>query len=192
MNIREFTQNLQTLYAEMSQEFSAYQEQSGLHCLSGCGQCCLNPEVEASVLEMLPLALRLHRENKLEEWIERLENVEGKPCLLYEAHSPDGKQGRCGAYEGRPSLCRMFGVSGYYNKHRKVTLSICRYIRAENPELSQQKEAEATAENTPMLVQWSYRLTQLDPALIQDRMPINQALKKALEKVALYALYQED
>jgi hypothetical protein len=34
-------------------------------------------------------------------------------------------------------------------------------------------------------------MAQIDPALIQDRMPINLALKKALERVALYAQYQE-
>ena len=42
-----------------------------------------------------------------------------------------------------------------------------------------------------MLITWSYRLAQIDPGLIQDRMPINQALKKALERIALYAQYQE-
>lgn len=192
MNIREFGQNLQTLYDEMSQEFSSFQQESGLHCLPGCGNCCTNPEIEASVLEMLPLALRLHQEGKLEEWIERLEDVEGRPCLFYEAHSADGMRGRCGIYQERPSVCRMFGVAGYYDKHRQVTLSICKHIRAEYPELSEKKETEATPDNTPMLVQWTYRLSQLDPALIQNRMPINQAIKQALEKVALYALYQPD
>jgi hypothetical protein len=33
-----------------------------------CGKCCNNPEVEASVIEMLPLALRMYDEGKLEFW----------------------------------------------------------------------------------------------------------------------------
>jgi uncharacterized protein len=82
-------------------------------------------------------------------------------------------------------------VAGYFNKHQEVSLSICKFIREHYPQLSQERQSQATAENTPMLVHWSYRLSQLDPNLIQDRMPVNQALKKALEKVALYALYQE-
>lgn len=171
--------------------FSNYQQASGLHCLEGCGQCCKNPEVEASVLEMLPLALRFYDEGQLEVWLEKLGRAQNEACLLYVSHSPDGKLGRCGAYQERPSLCRMFGVAGYYNKHREVVLSVCKYIKEQYPQLTQERESAATPENTPMLVQWAYKLTQLDPALIQDRMPVNQALKKALEKVALYAQYQE-
>jgi hypothetical protein len=85
----------------------------------------------------------------------------------------------------------MFGVSGFYNKHREVTLSVCKLIREKYPELTKTREGEVSEEKTPMLITWSYRLAQIEPALIQDRMPINQAFKAALEKVALYALYQD-
>jgi len=191
MNIREFSQNLQTLYSEISEAFASFQQQSGLHCLSGCGHCCKNPQVEASILEMLPMALRFYEDNKLEEWLEKLNDAENLPCLVYQSHSSDGKLGRCGQYQERPSLCRMFGVAGYFNKHQQVTLSICKYIREQYPELTIKRESEASQEHTPMLIHWSYRLTQLEPTLIQERMPINRALKQALEKVALYAQYQE-
>lgn len=191
MNIREFSQDLQNIYDEMWKSFSDYQKASGLHCLEGCGKCCNNPEVEASVLEMLPLALRMYDENKLEEWLDKLENPSQEHCLMYQPHSPDGSKGQCGVYKERPSLCRMFGVSGFYNKHQEITLSICKLIKEKYPDLTKQRESEVDAEKTPMLITWSYRLAQLDPALIQERMPINQAFKRALEKVALYALYQE-
>jgi uncharacterized protein len=187
MNIKEFAQNLQALYDEMSDVFSHYQSQTGLKCLSGCGQCCNNPEVEASYLEMLPLALKIYEENKLEEWLEELTNNSSASCLMYQPHSEDRKLGQCGAYKERPSLCRMFGVSGYQDKYQKVILSICKHIKAENPELAQSVESQASSENTPLMIQWSYRLVQLDPALVQQRVPINQALLRALEKVALYA-----
>jgi Fe-S-cluster containining protein len=191
MNIREFCENLQNIYDEMWRTFSEYQKGTGLHCLEGCGKCCNNPEVEASVIEMLPLALRMYDEGKLEFWFEQLESTTQDHCLMYQPHSPDGSLGQCGVYKERPSLCRMFGVSGFYNKHREITLSICKLIREKYPELTQENEKLVTQEKTPMLVTWSYRLAQLDPALIQDRMPINEAFKKALEKVALYAQYQE-
>jgi Fe-S-cluster containining protein len=191
MNIREFCENLQNIYDEMWRTFSEYQKASGLHCLEGCGKCCNNPEVEASVMEMLPLALRMHDEGKLEYWIDQLEMTEQEHCLMYRPHSPDGSKGQCGVYNERPSLCRMFGVSGFYNKHREVTLSVCKLIKDKYPELLTQREKEVSEEKTPMLITWSYRLAQLDPALIQDRLPINQAFKKALEKIALYAQYQD-
>jgi hypothetical protein len=131
-------------------------------------------------------------ENKLEYWLDKIENSKQEHCLMYEPHSPDGSKGQCGVYKERPSLCRMFGVSGFYNKHREVTLSVCKLIRENQPGLAKQREQEVSEEKTPMLVTWSYRLAQLEPALIQDRLPIYQAFKGALEKVALYAQYQNE
>ena len=190
MNIREFSQDLQKIYDQMWDAFSQYQAASGLNCLVGCGKCCNNPEVEASVLEMFPLALRILDENKLEEWLDKLDNSSQDHCLMYEPHTPDGSKGQCGVYKERPSLCRMFGVAGFYNKHQEVTLSVCKLIREKYPDLTKIRESEVS-DKTPMLITWSYRLAQIDPGLIQDRMPINQALKKALERIALYAQYQE-
>lgn len=190
MNIREFAFELQNIYDEMGSSFANYQKNSGLNCLEGCGKCCTNPDIEASVLEMLPLAVRLNDENKLDEWLTKLETPAKDSCLMFEPHSEDGTKGMCGAYKERPSVCRMFGVAGYFDKHHEVTLSVCKLIREKYPELTQTRISEATAENTPVLVNWSYRMAEIDPALIQDRMPLNQALKLALEKVALYAQYQ--
>lgn len=189
MNIREFSQDLQNIYDEMWKTFSQYQSSSGLLCLEGCGKCCNNPEVEASVLEMFPLALRILDENKLEEWLGKLENSTQSHCLMYEPHTPDGSKGQCGVYKERPSLCRMFGVSGFYNKHQEVTLSVCKLIREKYPDLTKQRESEVSSK-TPMMVTGSYLLANLNPELIQDRMPINLALKRALERIALYAQYQ--
>lgn len=191
MNIREFSQDLQKIYLEMGSTFSNYQKASGLHCLEGCGKCCLKPEVEASMLEMIPLALRIYDEGKLEEWLDKLETSTQENCLLYESHSSDGSLGKCSAYVERPALCRMFGVAGFYNKHHEMKLSVCKLIREKYPELLVEQEALALEGSTPTLMNWSYRLAQIEPALIQDRLPINQALKRALEKVALYAQYQE-
>jgi len=191
MNIREFSQDLLKLYQEMADEFSTFQKSTGLNCLEGCGRCCLNPEVEASVLEMIPLALKIHDENKLEYWLAKLESVDLSTCILYQAHSPDKTKGNCGSYHERPSVCRMFGVSGYFNKYQELNLSVCKYIKDERPELLQKVIAQSHEKNTPMLIQWSYRLAQLSPELIQDKLPVSLAIKKALEKVALYAQYQE-
>lgn len=175
----------------MGKRFSDYQKASGLNCLKGCGKCCTFSEVEASAFEMIPLALKLYDENKLEEWLNKLENSQQQSCMMYRPTSPDGASGTCASYDERPSVCRMFGVAGFYNKHKDVTLSVCKLIREKYPELTKMRESEASEEKTPMLMSWSYRLANLDPRLTQDRMPINQAIKAALEKVSLYALYQE-
>jgi uncharacterized protein len=184
MNIREYVFHLKNLYADMSATFAGFQTKSGLSCLAGCGRCCLNPEIEASPLEMLPLALELYDQGLLEEWLTKLANNSQSHCLLFVASGQEG-QGFCGQYAGRPSVCRMFGVAGYFNKHQEPTLSICKSIKESN------SKDLPSALGVPMLAHWSAKLATLDPQLIQGRQPINQALKAALEKVALCAQYQK-
>jgi uncharacterized protein len=190
MNIRELSQELQKIYEDMAQTFSHYQNASGLHCLSGCGKCCTNPEIEATVLEMLPAALKIYDEQKMEEWLERLENPSSPYCLFYLPHNEDGSQGQCQSYKEGPSVCRMFAVAGYFDKQHEATLSVCKLIKEKYPDLTKLRSSEANLENTPMLASWSYQVTELNPTLSEEKMPINQALKRALEKVALYAQYQ--
>lgn len=134
-------------------------------------------------MEMIPMALRILDEGTLEEWHERLQEADGKPCLIFNGQN-------CGSYHERPSLCRMFGVAGYFNKHHQITLSICKLIKEKDPG---QTEAvlKSPAANAPVMAQWSSLLSTLDPLLAQERQPINLALKSALEKVALWSQYNE-
>jgi uncharacterized protein len=182
MNIREFSFNLQKVYNEMAETFSAYQKSTGLACLSGCGKCCMNPDIEASVLEMVPLALKIYDENNVDEWMERLERPERDYCLLFISYG-EGK-GICSSYQERPSVCRMFGVAGTYDKYKRPALSVCKYIKEAYPVLAQ------PASDTPLIPLWFSKMSSLDPELTKKKIPINDAIKEALQKVALYAQYQ--
>lgn len=188
MNIREFVFNLQKIYDEMGETFSSYQGSVGLSCPPGCGQCCLNPDVEASMLEMLPMALKIYDDGKLEDWLDRLESNQISHCLIFNYQG--GRKGQCTSYHERPSLCRMFGVSGYTDKKGEMAVSICKLIKQDFPENSQQIQQERNPK-TPKLRDWSFHLSTIHPELIQKRIPINDALKGALEKIALYAKYYE-
>lgn len=182
MNIREFAFNLQKVYAEMADTFSAYQSGTKLTCPPGCGRCCTNPEIEASVLEMIPFALKIYDEGQLEEWIQKLEERENPQCILLETDE-SGKT-KCRSYLERPSVCRIFGVAGTLNKHNEVTHSICKLLKELNADLPK------PSENTPLIPHWSAKLSALDPELMKNQMPINQAIKAALEKIAFYTQYQ--
>jgi len=192
MNIRDFSYNLLKLYEEMSDTFSSYQASTGLSCLPSCGQCCLNPEIEVSPYEMIPLALSLYDEGKLSEWVENIQTSKQKHCLIYVPGKTEG-EGKCGRYQKRPGICRMFGVSGLYDKNHEVTLSICKHIKEKH--LSNVNSTSLDSENIPMMQEWSLKLASLDPKLLQERLPINEALLKALEKVAMvmdYSLQEND
>jgi len=183
MNIREFAFNLEKVYAEMADTFSAYQSGTGLSCPPGCGRCCTNPEIEASVLEMIPFALKIYDQGQLDEWIQKLEERENPQCILLEIDESTGKT-RCISYNERPSVCRMFGVAGTYNKHQEITHSICKLIKELNTEIPTPNES------TPLIPLWSSKLTAIDPELSKNKLPINQAMKLALEKIAFYTQYQ--
>ena len=183
MNIREFTFKVKNVYDKMSETFSSYQSQTGLKCPPNCGRCCLNPDVEASVMEMLPFALKIYDEGKLDEWLVKLETTSQNHCLLFVPTGAEG-EGQCGSYNERPSVCRMFGVAGTFDKHHEVTLSICKYIKEMRPELT------TINQSTPLIPEWTSRLSTIDPELILKKVSMNKAILKALEHVAFYAQYQ--
>jgi Fe-S-cluster containining protein len=183
MNIREFSLNLQKVYAEMGETFSAYQASTGLACPPGCGKCCLNPDVEASVLEMIPLALKIYDEGKVDEWLLKLETTSQTYCLFL-TQLPGSDKSFCGSYNERPSVCRMFGIAGTFDKYHSVTHSICKHLKEIYPIIPQANK------ETPLMPLWSSRLAALDPELIQNKLPVNQALHAALEKIAFTAQYQ--
>ncbi len=187
-NIRELSLNLKKVLDDMWETFSSYQASTNLPCLEGCGKCCLNPEVDASTLEMIPMALKIYDEGKLDDWLERVEKPMPDHCIFYEQES-DWK-GRCGIYSERPALCRMFGVAGYMNKEREVTLSICKYISQKYPERVPEAKEHASLENTPVFATWTSIVSGLGTPDLNNRFPINLALKYALQKIALLAQYQ--
>ncbi len=170
----------------MSATFSQFQKSSALACVAGCGKCCQNPEVEASVLEMLPFAVKVFEEGRLEEWLTLLKARPAGSCVLF-VSTGDGGKGYCSSYRERPAVCRMFGVAGYYNKHHEVVLSVCKHIK-EAHQLSE-KEIRPHTEDVPIIAEWMTRLMSLHPELVSQKIPINQAIYGALEKVALYAQY---
>lgn len=188
MNIREFSHNLQKVYEEMGEVFANFQSQSKLPCLTGCGRCCQNPDVEASMMEMIPFALKIYDEGKLDEWIIRLENNADSPCALFQDHG--GGKGLCSFYEQRPSVCRMFGVAGYFDKTHEATLSVCKYIRETYPEITLNLLKNAP-QDIPMMANWFNHLVNIDPSVAGPKLPLNQAMLSALEKVAFLAQYQK-
>jgi Fe-S-cluster containining protein len=190
MNIRETVFNLQKVFDEMTDAFSAFQSETKLFCPPGCGKCCIHPDIESTVLESLPTALKIYREGKLDQWMEKLENS-GSRCVHWEGNFETG-MGKCTSYETRPSVCRMFGVSGTFDKNHRVTLSVCRELRKQFPEGVKSVSAESTTENTPMIPHWYARIQHLGSPEIMVRRPINQALLEALQLVGFHSQYHEN
>jgi Fe-S-cluster containining protein len=178
----------------IDEETKAFRALTGLQCPPGCGACCQNPEVEATSLEMLPIARELWQSGELGEWMERVEAVDGKGvCVFYQPDALISGNGRCGIYAWRPSLCRLFGFAAIVNKQGEPELAACKKHKEIMPEVVER--AQAAIENglpVPHFADFSMQLSNLDPHLGRERLPINQALKMAIERVGLLMQFQHD
>jgi Fe-S-cluster containining protein len=179
---------VQAIYRRLDRKLTAFRRRSGLACLPGCGECCRSTEVEATVLELLPLALDLCRRGKAEETLDRLrDGGEPERCLLF-SELPLGRfGGHCTAYSRRPLLCRLFGFSTVENREDRPELVACRLVRASDPARTGNAAAAAAQGRmaAPLMRDFSLAVYRLDPVLGSGALPINAALHQALERVAL-------
>ena len=170
----------------MSSAFTSAQTQNNLQCPSDCGRCCQNPSIEASVFEMLPMALYLHDNNLTDTYLEKIDQAmnTNQYCIGI-------LNNRCQLHQFRPTICRMFGVSGHLDKNRKIQASICKVLKEVNPQDSHKVILDPENHNLPIMTHWSSKLLTLEPELLSDKMHINLALRKAIHKVELYISYAE-
>ena len=176
---------IRRIYQEIDQQIAFFQNTTDLHCLECCGSCCESLEVEATVTELLPLAEEIFqssRQDSLAELIEQNEKKNNPACVLYRPDPLIPGNGRCGQYPLRPLVCRLFGFAGRYSKSQKPEFSTCKKIKAQDPEkVSAAQELIRAGLNMPIYQSSFIRLASLQPGLGFQRLPVNRALKRALE-----------
>ena len=188
--LRELARLVEAVYDDIDQTFGSYQKRSGLHCRQGCGACCNNPDIEASELEMLPLAIWLYDQGQAEAVLATLDTYSGFHCIHYVRTSLDGQDGYCGIYAHRPGLCRTFGAAAVSGK-QGLRLSVCRVIKQSLPD--KYAAALIARENPPpQMAHAKSHITQLDYQLGKQDLPINQALRNALQRVLNSAFYCDE
>ena len=182
MDLVTLSDEIQRHYEAMALRFSEAQRTSGLACPPGCGQCCSVPTVEASVFEMLPMALALYHQGRAPQVLEHILETRPSSCVMYRPSSSDKSQGQCSMYRERPSVCRMFAVAALPGKHPgERSLSICHVLKAQHPHWP-----KIDPHTLPLINEAYAQLSHLHPELTKDRGPISVTLGKALEKVLFY------
>lgn len=169
---------VQEVYQISGSTFNSFQEKSGLTCLSGCGKCCLNPDITATMLEMLPIALDLIEKREDQEVYQILES-EVKQCIFYEKHDSSGTKGKCTIYNFRPSICRSFGASARFKKDGQKDWIVCKLIK----EKDIKKLDKVNINEAPIMGHFASQISVLDTDLGSKSYPINTALKLMLEKL---------
>lgn len=177
------------VYTRLDKEIEKMQKSSGLHCLSGCGECCKKPDIECTPLEFLPLALELYDEGKAEEAWEELQGKKKDLCYVFRPHITNFG-GLCNAYPNRGLICRLFGFTARTNKEGQRELVTCKFIKEQQAEAFNHVVAELKeGKKIPVMSQYYTRLTSIDPSLSEFH-PINTAIQKALEIVMHYYAYR--
>ena len=193
MSLEAKVRLVEGLFEQLDLEIAQFQNQTKLHCLAGCGKCCTNPTMEASPLEFLPWAFHLFLIGKAEDTYKELCTKEKHSvCHIY---SPlnliDFTLGKCGEYKYRGLICRLFGYAATKDKYGQQRLVTCKIIKENQQQFY--NEALENIKNglyVPLFTDYYMQLNQIDFHLGNVVVPINKALKLALEEVLQYYAYR--
>tara|TARA_R110002051_G_scaffold212056_1_gene277202 strand:+ start:2958 stop:3566 length:609 start_codon:yes stop_codon:yes gene_type:complete len=192
MSIEKKVRAVELLYAGLDHEIAAFQSQTALHCKAGCGKCCTHAEVDASPLEFLPWAFHLFLNGTALKTLEELKTKSSPICHIYQPLSVvDSSSGKCSDYIYRGLICRLFGYGANRDKFGEMRLATCKIIKegqAENYEAA--KKAMSEGLYVPIFTDYYMNLSQIDFRLGNVILPINKALRQAIEEVLQYYAYR--
>ncbi|WP_448522495.1 YkgJ family cysteine cluster protein [Pseudothermotoga sp.] len=160
------------------EELDSVHDAIGVSC-KGCRECCKTAayNIEATILEFVPLALHLIETGQFDVWLEKVHRVTPNDrCVLFVDESIK-IEGGCSFHRYRPLLCRLFSAS--YVQRKDAEIFSCRFLKRE---LSLKKSLLVNAQT------YFDRLYDIDPYLAVQRRDINTAFREALEYVGMKLL----
>lgn len=192
MTIEYKVRQVEALFDRLEIEIKGFQTQTHLHCNAGCGKCCSKSNIDASPLEFLPWAFHLFLNGKAEETLTELSNASSSNCLLYRPLSVlEHHKGSCSNYRYRGLICRLFGYAANTDKFGKLRLATCKIIKEEQQENFIAAEASINkGKYVPVFTDYYMQLAQIDLRMGIILLPINEALKIAIEEVLHYYAYR--
>lgn len=192
MSVVRKVRAVEKVFMALDSEISSFQEYSKISCLTGCGKCCFKPDIEATPLEFLPLALDLLENREIESFYDRLISKEDSYCILFNQHSKATDKGACAQYHYRGLICRLFGYSAMKGRDGLKKYVTCKVIKeSQADQVAQVQEAIVEGAEIPLMSDYYFRLRSIDPDLGTTRYPINEAMRKALEHVMAYYSYRK-
>ena len=190
MSIERRVQLVENLFDQLTQESAQFAKSSGIGCVAGCGKCCTYPDIEASPLEFLPWAFHLFLNGEAEKTLNLLNKTYNSTCLIYKPLSVID-QGRCSSYKYRGLICRLFGFAANTDKYGNLRMATCKIIKdGQTDAYNSTVEAMAKGLYVPVFTEYYMQLSQIDFHLGNIILPINKALKMALEEVLHYYAYR--
>ena len=192
MTIEQRVVLVEKLFQNLDVEIKEFQSHTKLSCVAGCGKCCNHPEIDASPLEFLPWAFHLFLNGEAEKVLNTLNKSDVNRCFIYNPLSLlDKNKGNCSSYQYRGLICRLFGFGANTDKYGQLRLATCKIIKEEQAE-NYNKSTELINKGLPVPIFTDYymNLSQIDFQLGNVIVPINKALKLAIEEVLQYYAYR--
>jgi uncharacterized protein len=192
LSIARKAKAVEKLYIELDAEITAFRKETGISCISGCGKCCLKPDIEATILEFIPLAYHLFKDGKAEEILEKLRtDTQNNICINFTLFVVGSGSGMCSSYVHRGLICRLFGYSARIDKNGNKQFITCKPIKETQAE-SYNNAVKRVADNMyiPVMSNYYYKLKSIDHRLAEKFYPINTAIKLAIEHVIMYYIYR--
>lgn len=177
---------VERIFKLLDKETEKFGQLTGIKCLNNCNLCCMKKGLETNVLEFLPFANYLVKNNLHEAALELLE-TDPEFCINLDMNQLPGKAAGCSMYEHRGLICRLFGSSAHRDKNHKLAVYSCSYMKAEYPaEFKLTNERINTCMKMPVVTDYYYQIFFIDSQLANDYNPINVSIRKAIERVAYY------
>ena len=173
------------IYNKLDGHLARFRKQSGIKCFRGCGQCCENPYVETTVLEMLPLAAKLFHQKQIDAWLDDdslLEITKGK-CPFYRADPHITGNGSCGVSSFRPLICRLYGYSAKHDKNGSRIYYTCKRIKSAYVESCENICSRSEKISTPHVEDYAMMRLEIAREIDRNLYPLPVALKLAIERV---------
>jgi Fe-S-cluster containining protein len=190
MELEEKVRAVEKVLTDLDTEIASFQAWSGLHCKWGCGKCCFKADIEASVLEFLPFAHYLYKNDQAFEWLEKIKTTDN-PELCVILNPLSDSAGMCSEYPYRGLICRLFGYSARTNKYGKKELVTCQIIKSEqSAQFELAKERIESEGDVPLMSNYYMQLHAIDFTLAQQFLPINEAIKRAIDTILHYYAYR--
>ena len=184
MYLKQKIQAVNRVFMQADTHVSSFRKRSGLACPPACGVCCFKSDIQATVLEFLPAAYELYLNGKTLEILEKLEKRSDNICVFYD---PTGEGGCCSEYACRGLVCRLFGYSKRNDRQGNPALVTCRLIK----ELAESSRNDIKLTLAPNISDYYLKLFGIDPDLSIKYLPVNRAVRKALEIVLLDLQYRK-
>lgn len=195
------------LYQAADKQIGDLKAVTGLKCAANCGRCCEKNDIETTVLELLPLAVYLWIKKEALGWLERIYQAKGRGVCVFYQPGPlvKGNEGRCSIYCFRPLICRLFGFSAGKDKYGRQRLVTCADMKRLYPDAYGKARtclrAPACAPRAgkytrgqkfmgekslvPNMTDFTFQITAAGSDLGIRQVPINEAVKIALERTGL-------